>query len=258
VGAADRLAHRRKIPGPPCVATVITGRDDIHDRFSSRRSSPAPVARIHGHRGDDVRLAIGANSAIFSAVNSVLLRPLPVERPERIAVVWQTDERGQAVVELTYRHLREWTANGSMFTRAAVMGSHNWSAVLQGRGEPSRMWFAGVSAAFFDTLGVRPLLGRALRPEDDVSNAPAVAVLSHSAWVRRFGSDPHIVGTRMTLDGNAVEIIGVMPAGLDVPAAPSSRFPSCPCSRVARRRTRGCSTRSASSMSSAGSGRTCG
>ena len=132
-------------------------------------------------------LAIGANGAIFSAVNTVLLRPLPVDAPEQLAVVWQTDEGGQAVVELTYRHLREWREAGSAFSNAAVMGSHNWSAVLQGRGEPTRIWFTGVSAGFFDTLGVRPLLGRTFRAEDDVPNAPLVAVLNHAAWVRRFG-----------------------------------------------------------------------
>jgi len=78
-------------------------------------------------------LAIGANSAIFSAVRAVLLRPLPMNDPPRVAVVWQTDARGQGVVELTYRHLREWTAGGRTFTSAAVMASHNWSAVLTGR-----------------------------------------------------------------------------------------------------------------------------
>lgn len=116
-------------------------------------------------------LAIAANSAIFSAVRGVLLRPLPVQSPEEVAVVWQTDEGGQAVVELTYRHLREWQEHGQLFSKAAVMGSHTWSAVLQGRGDPSRIWFAGVSADFFETLGVRPLLGRSLRPEDDMPNA---------------------------------------------------------------------------------------
>jgi putative ABC transport system permease protein len=161
--------------------------------------------------------AIGANSAIFSAVNAVLLRPLPLEAPDNLAVVWQTDEGGQAVVELTYRHLREWSGSGGTFVRAAVMGSHNWSAVLQERGEPSRIWFNGVSADFFDTLGVRPFLGRGLRPGDDVPNAPRVAVLNHGSWVRRFGATPDVIGTTMLLDGHAVEIVGVMPAGLDIP-----------------------------------------
>jgi predicted permease len=173
-------------------------------------------------------LAIGANGAIFSAVHTVLLRPLPFDAPEELAVVWQTDNGGQAVIELTYRHLREWTAAGTTFSRAAVMGSHNWSAVLKEHGEPSRLWFSGVSAAFFDTLGVRPMLGRGLRPADDVPNAPAVAVLNHSAWVRRFGSDPNIVGRRLVLDDGPVEIVGVMPPGVDVPRGAEMWVPIVP------------------------------
>jgi predicted permease len=173
-------------------------------------------------------LAIGANSAIFSAVNAILLRPLPVTAPDDLAVVWQTDEGRQAVIELTYRHLREWTEAGSTFTRGAVMGSHNWSAVLQGRGEPNRVWFSGVSAGFFETLGVRPLFGRAFRAEDDVPNAPAIAVLNHGAWVRRFGADPNVVGTRMLLDSGPVEIVGVMPPGVDVPRGAEFWVPVVP------------------------------
>jgi predicted permease len=162
-------------------------------------------------------VAIGSNSAIFSAVNTVLLRPLPVTAPERLAVLWQTDQGGQAVVELTHRHRREWMESSSTFTHAALMGSHNWSAVLEGRGEPARVWFSGVSGTFFDTLGVAPLLGRTFRLEDDMPNGPAVAVLNHGAWARRFGSDPRVVGSRIMLDGSAVEIVGVMPPGVDFP-----------------------------------------
>ena len=173
-------------------------------------------------------VAIGSNSAIFSAVNTVLLRPLPVTAPEQLAVIWQTDRGGQAVIELTHRHLREWSESGSTFSHAALMGSHNWSAVLQGRGEPTRVWFSGVSGTFFDTLGVAPLLGRTLRAEDDVPNGPAVAVLNHGAWVRRFGSDPRVVGSRMMLDGEAVEIVGVMPAGVDFPRGAEFWVPVVP------------------------------
>jgi len=162
-------------------------------------------------------LAIGANSAIFSAVNAVLLRPLPMHDPSRVAIIWQTNANGQGVVELTYRHLREWTSAGTTFSRASVMASHNWNAVLEGRGEPFRIWFNAVSANYFDTLGVRPILGRAFRPEDDVPNAPSVAVLNYGTWARRFGSDPNVVGTTMKLDGSPKEIVGVMPPGFDVP-----------------------------------------
>ena len=173
-------------------------------------------------------LAIGANSAIFSAVNTVLLRPLPVEAPENLAVVWQTDEGGKAVVELTHRHLREWTSSSTTFVKAAVMGSHNWSAVVQDRGEPSKIWFCGVSGAFFETLGVKPVLGRGLGPQDDVPNVTLVVVLNHGAWVRRFGADPGIVGKTMTLDDGPIEIVGVMPAGLDFPRGAEFWVPIVP------------------------------
>src|SRR6185436_11106786 len=121
-----------------------------------------------------------------SAAEAVLLRPLPMQDPARLAVVWQTDARGQGVVELTYRHRREWMEVGHTFTSAALMASHNWNAVLTGRGDPFRIWFNAVSANFFDTLGVRPILGRGFRAEDDVMNARSVAVLNYGTWVRRF------------------------------------------------------------------------
>jgi putative ABC transport system permease protein len=173
-------------------------------------------------------LAIGANSAIFSAVNAVLLRPLPMDAPSRVAVVWQSGGIGEDVVELTYRHLREWTSAGQTFTSAGVMASHNWSAVLTGRGDPARIWFNAVSAGFFDTVGVRPILGRGFRPEDDVANARSVAVLSYGTWVRRFGADPGVVGKTMTLDGTPTEIVGVMPQDFDVPRGAEFWVPAAP------------------------------
>ena len=197
---------------------------DVRHAFRHLRQAPGfTVATVL-----TFAVAIGSNSAIFSAVNTVLLRPLPVAAPEQLAVVWQTDRGGQAVVELTHRHLREWRESGSTFTHASLMGSHNWNAVLEGRGDPTRVWFSGVSGTFFDTLGVAPLLGRALRPEDDVPNGPAVAVLNHGTWVRRFGSDPRIVGSRMRLDGQAVEIVGVMPEGVDFPRGAEFWVPVVP------------------------------
>jgi putative ABC transport system permease protein len=173
-------------------------------------------------------LALGANSAIFSAVRGVLLRPLPIEAPGELMVVWQTDTGGQAVLELTHRHWREWTTAGAPFTHSALVASHNWDAVLEGRGEPTRIWFAGVSASFFDTLGVAPAIGRAFRPEDDVPNAAPVAVLSHATWVSRFGGDTSVVGQNMTLDGEPMQIVGVMPAGVEYPTGAEFWTPVVP------------------------------
>jgi predicted permease len=176
-------------------------------------------------------LAIGANSAVFSAVNAVLMRPLPLVDPNRAVVVWQTDmaSGGQAVIELTLRHLREWTTDQSVFEQAAVMGSHNWDVVLEDdSGEPQRLHFNGVSAGFFETVGATPLLGRTLRPEDDQPGAAPVLVLSHASWVRRFASDPQIVGRTMNLNGQQVEVVGVMPQGFDVPRAAEFWAPVVP------------------------------
>ena len=131
-------------------------------------------------------LAIGANSAIFSAVHAVLLRPLPIEAPARVGVFWQTNASGEGVVELTYRHLREWKAAGSTFSNAALMASHNWNAVLEGRGEPFRIWFNAVSADFFVTLGTRPFLGRTFRAADDARwRSPQRASWSARRFSRR-------------------------------------------------------------------------
>ena len=162
-------------------------------------------------------LAIGANSAIFSAVHAVLLRPLPLADPGRTVVAWQTDNiTGKAVIEMTYRHLREWRT-GQTFTHSALVGSHTWNAVLEGRGEPTRLNFAGASADFFDAVGVRPLLGRGFEPADDAPHAAPVIVLNHGAWVRRFGGDPSIVGQSLRLDGEPVQVVGVAPRGFDYP-----------------------------------------
>jgi len=175
-------------------------------------------------------LAIGANSAVFSAVNAVLMRPLPVIDPDRAVVAWQTDHAtGQAVVELTVRHLREWTSDQAVFTRAAIMGSHNWGAVLEdGTGQPTRIEFNGVSSGFFETLGAAPLLGRTFRAEDDTPTSAPVLVLSHSSWVRRFAADPQIIGKTMNLDGQPVEVVGVMPEGFDLPRGAEFWAPAMP------------------------------
>jgi len=197
---------------------------DIHHALRQLRRSPGYVTAAVV----TFVLAIGANSAIFSAVNAVLLRPLPMAEPSRLAVVWQSGGIGEGVVELTYRHLREWTSAGRTFTAASVMASHNWNSVLTGRGEPVRIWYNAVSAGFFDTVGVKPILGRGLQREDDVANARSVAVLNYNTWVRRFGSDPAIVGKTMTLDGRPTEIVGVMSRGFDVPRGAEFWVPAAP------------------------------
>lgn len=174
-------------------------------------------------------LAIGANTAIFSAVHAILLRPLPIRDPGHLVVFWGA-ERSQArsaVIELTYNNFRDWAAHTRSFTHLAAMGSTTWPAVLEGRGEPTRLASAGVSVSFFETLGVPPLLGRAFTPEDDGQNAARVVILSHRAWTQHFGADPGVIGTTMELD-TPHTVVGVMPEGFDFPRGVDVWLPVVP------------------------------
>ncbi len=162
-------------------------------------------------------LTIGANSAMFSAVHAVLLRPMPIRQPGNLVVCWESDpSRNLAVVELSYRNFQDWAAHSQSFTQTAAIGSSTWPAVMDTSNESARVSSAGVSASFFDTLGVLPEVGRGFRPEDDAVKAPRVVVLSHGMWVRRFGADPRAVGTTIQLD-KPHTIVGVMPDGFDFP-----------------------------------------
>ena len=162
-------------------------------------------------------VAIGANSAIFSAVYGVLLRPLPIADAARLVVVWDSDPaRSLPVIELSYRQVEKWAAAERVFERAAAVGASTWPVLLEQRGEATRLALAGVSASFFATFGTVPLHGRTLRPDDDKPGAPKVVVLSHGVWTRLFGADPAIVGRTIDLDGPHT-VIGVAAEGFDFP-----------------------------------------
>jgi putative ABC transport system permease protein len=161
-------------------------------------------------------LAIGANSAIFSAVYGVLLTPSAIRQPDNLVICWERDASRSPVVEVSYRNFQDWVTHSRSFGQAAAIASSTWPAILDGRGESVRLASAGVSASFFDTLGVVPALGRGFRPEDDAPNAERVVILSHTTWVTRFGADPAVIGTTIQL-GERHTVVGVMPAGFDFP-----------------------------------------
>ena len=162
-------------------------------------------------------VAIGANSAIFSAVYFVLLRPLPIASPDRLIVLWDSHPaRGIPVIELSYRQFERWAGASHVLESAAAVGATTWPVLLERRGETTRLALAGVSATFFETFGVSPAVGRTLRPEDDRRGAGKVVVLSHGTWTRMFGADPAIVGTTIDLEGSHT-VVGVMPEGFEFP-----------------------------------------
>ncbi len=172
-------------------------------------------------------LAIGANSAIFSAVYAVLLKPSAIFQPGNLVICWERDPAVSPVVEISYRNFQDWVAHSQSFSQAAAVGSSNWPAILDAGGESARLSSAGVSASFFDTLGVGPELGRVFRSEDDAPNAPRVVILNHGIWIRRFGADPGVIGRTIQL-GQPHRVVGVMPEGFDFPRGTDVWLPVAP------------------------------
>src|SRR5215510_9400646 len=162
-------------------------------------------------------MGIGATTAIFSVVNATLLRPPPFQQPERLALFWGSKPRtNMPQLPLSQPNFNDVRAQCQSCERlsAWTIEYANLTRSNQAQGaEPERVQYAIVSADFFTTLGVQPLLGRAFRAEEDnPGNAPA-ALVSHSLWRRRFGADPALVGSTITLDGQPREVCGVLPEG---------------------------------------------
>ena len=157
-------------------------------------------------------LGIGANTAIFSAVNAVLLRPLPYREPERLVTIehlYPSLDGLEAPVSVP--GFIDYERKGRSFESMAV--ETGWQANLTGVGEPVRMQGERVTGKFFATLQVPALLGRTLQPGEDSAGRDRVAVLSYDAWQRIFGADPGIVGRSLALNGESYEVVGVMPSG---------------------------------------------
>ena len=153
-------------------------------------------------------LGIGANTAMFSVINAVLLRPLPFHQPERL--VWM-NESGPEVANrwLSYPNFLDWQARSASFE--AMSTFRGWSMTMMGTDEPLDLNSRLVGADYFRVMGVNPLLGRSFSSEDDRPDASPVTILSYSFWQSQFAGDQNIVGKGITLDGRAHTVIGVMP-----------------------------------------------
>ena len=164
-------------------------------------------------------LGIGANSAIFSVVNAVLLSPLPYREPERLVALFSKDDkRNLAQGPMSYVNFQDWHAQSQSFTHMAVMRPDSFS--LTDRGEPERVSGVRVSPSMLSLLGVQPLMGRDFLPEEDQPGKGEVALISYGLWQRRYGADPNLFGQTVTLEGRAFTIIGVLPAWLRYPGQP--------------------------------------
>ena len=158
-------------------------------------------------------LGIGANTAVFSIVNGVLLNPLPYPNPEELVTLHESKpafDNGS----ISYPNFRDWQKNNHTFSAMAI--SRNTTFILGGHGQPEQIPGVFVSSEFFPLLGIKPLAGRMLRSgEDEVSAAP-MALLSEALWREKFGSDPNVVGQGIALDGKSCSIIGVVPDQRDL------------------------------------------
>ena len=156
-------------------------------------------------------LGIGANTAIFSVVDQLLLRPLPYPEGENLVMVYEARE-SNSHNSVSPANWLDWQRDNRTLERAAAwMGGR--SATLTGAGEATRLGMLPVSAEFFPLLRVAPMLGRAISGDDDRPNAPVVAVISHHLWQTRFGGDRNFVGRFIQLNDTPTQVVGVMPPG---------------------------------------------
>src|SRR5688500_2826384 len=161
-------------------------------------------------------LGIGANTAIFSAINALLLKPLPFPELDRVIAIWdKSPSRGYDHNEVTFANYLDWQAQNQSFEQLALY--RWWNANLAGIDPPERIQGFLVTANYLDALGMKPILGRNFLPEENQPGKDTVAIISHSLWQRRFGGDPNIVNKTITTTAVVRTIVGVTPEHLNYP-----------------------------------------
>jgi putative ABC transport system permease protein len=186
---------------------------DLRYAWRSLRKSPGYTALCL----TALALGIGANGAIFSLVETVMLRPLPYPEPDRLMVAHMTIEGGPSAADspeiVTWSHPKLQAFLGAQRAFSAVGAFADESVNLTGGGEPERLQIEIVTPGYFSVLGVEPVLGRGLTAADDAADAPLVAVVSEGLWQRRFGGSTDIVDRTLQIDKALVTVVGVLPRG---------------------------------------------
>jgi putative ABC transport system permease protein len=207
VGGVEHVKERVRDVRPGAGVEML-GRDVRHAARSLARNPAFTIVAIV-----TLALGIGANTAIFSIVNGVMLRPLPyLDASRLVSVVSLVSGVGATV---SPADLMDWRRDARSF--AGLAGSYSGQTILSGSGDAEQIDQARITANAFDVLGVRPLLGRTFLAGEDVSGAPRVAILSEGFWRRRFNSDSSIVGRSITLDGFPTAVVGVAPTAMQWP-----------------------------------------
>src|SRR6201994_547271 len=172
-------------------------------------------------------LGIGANTAIFSVVNAVLLKPLPYEHGERLLMLSQRTVPGGGIGRSSVPELNDYRAQARSMD--GIVEYHNMQFILLGRSEPERVETGVVSWNFFDVFGVKPLFGRMFEPADEKPGAPAVLLLSYEYWIRSFGGDPTVVGKTFRINDKPHTGVGVLPPFPQYPEQNDVYMPSVAC-----------------------------
>ncbi len=158
-------------------------------------------------------LGIGANTAIFSVVNGVLLNPLPYPHPEQLVTLHESKPNFE-FGSISYPNFRDWQRDNHTFSSVAI--SRGFAFSLTGIGEAEQVRGRFISSDFFSTVGVNPVLGRSFAPGEDEIGAAPIALISEGLWKRKFGSSQDVLGKNITLDGKGYTVVGVVPANFDL------------------------------------------
>ena len=203
------VVHGRVIEHEPAAEEMRDGRSGalldtiVQDvRYGARTLARTPAFTTAAVLA--LALGIGANAAIFSVVDAVILRPLPYGNPERLAVILHDDDG-----PVSAANFADWRSRSRSFE--SMGAAEYWTPNATGVGEPEKLWALHVTPSVFPLLGITPLLGRTFLAEEGERGAEHEVVLGYSLWQRRFGGDPRIVGESITLDGAQYAVVGVMP-----------------------------------------------
>jgi len=168
-------------------------------------------------------LAIGANTAVFSAVHTVLIRPLPYSDPDSLVMLWEKREaEGVMKNSVSAADYLDWSRLSQSFS--AMAAQTEVTADLTGEGDPEKLPVGAVSSPFFEVFGLRPLLGRTFEAGEDLVGRHRVVILGHAIWQQRFGGQPSVVGRSIMLNGIPHQVLGVMPAEVVVPNSEAEMF----------------------------------
>lgn len=161
-------------------------------------------------------LGIGSNTAIFSVINAVLLRPLLYPNPDELVRLWGIHaQKNTDKAPVSLPDFKDWSESAKSFEQMAAVS--DWLPILTGLEEPQELIGTTVSQEFFPLLGARPQLGRLLGPQDNGPTAPPAVVITNALWKQLFQSDPSVIGRSMVLNGTTYQVIGVLPAGFEDP-----------------------------------------